>query len=154
VIAGLIARLAASRWARAALRCGQIVAAVLLFLRSIRRAGKRTGRLRERLDDMQRINDVKREMLPPRLAALTIAASLLAGCGTGGASGGGIHACPPLVEYGRELQNRAAVEHEQLLDEAAIDAMLRDYAVMREQARLCRKAIPQKLGSSLASVAA
>jgi hypothetical protein len=45
VIAGLMARASASRWARVALRCAVIVAAVLLFLLSIRCAGERTGRL-------------------------------------------------------------------------------------------------------------
>jgi hypothetical protein len=63
IIAGLIARATHSRRARAALRFGLIVAAVLLFLLSIRRAGERTGRLFERLDAMEKTNDVQREML-------------------------------------------------------------------------------------------
>ena len=46
MIAGLIARVAASRLTRTALRCGLLIAAVLLFLLSIRRAGERIGRLK------------------------------------------------------------------------------------------------------------
>ena len=63
MIAGLIARATHSRRARAALRFGLIVAAVLLFLLSIRRAGERTGRLLDRLDAKEKTNDVQREML-------------------------------------------------------------------------------------------
>jgi len=63
MIAGLIARATASSWAHAVLRRGLSVAAVLLFLLSIRRAGERTGRLLERLEAMERTNDAQREML-------------------------------------------------------------------------------------------
>jgi hypothetical protein len=63
VIAGLLARLGASRWACAVLRCGLIVTAIVLFLLSIRRAAERTGRLLERLDAMEKTNEVQREML-------------------------------------------------------------------------------------------
>jgi hypothetical protein len=63
MIAGIVARVGASRWARAALRCGLIAAAVLLFLLSLCRAGERTGRLLERLEATENTNDVQREML-------------------------------------------------------------------------------------------
>jgi hypothetical protein len=46
-------------------------------------------------------------------------------------------ACPPVVEYSRELQARAAEELPLLPDESAIVEMMGDYAVMRDQARAC-----------------
>jgi hypothetical protein len=72
------------------------------------------------------------------LAVLVIATSLLTGCATEGFEAGGVAACPPVVEYSREFQARAAEELANLPDGSAIAGMLNDYAVMREQARLCR----------------
>lgn len=48
---------------RAALRYSAIVLAVLLFLLALRRYGKRTGRLAERLETTEKANDVQRQML-------------------------------------------------------------------------------------------
>ena len=45
--------------------------------------------------------------------------------------------CPPAVEYGQELQTRAADELAWLPEGSIIAEMLTDYAVMREQARAC-----------------
>jgi len=45
--------------------------------------------------------------------------------------------CPPVVEYSRAFQARAADEIVSLPEGAAIAQMLADYAVMREQARAC-----------------
>jgi len=45
--------------------------------------------------------------------------------------------CPPVVDYNRETQDRAALEVEDLPNSAAITGMLSDYSVMREQARAC-----------------
>lgn len=64
--------------------------------------------------------------------------SLLSGCATGHSEDAATGACAPVVEYGREFRSRIAAELEQLPEGAAIDAMLSDYAVMREQARACR----------------
>ena len=50
----------------------------------------------------------------------------------------GASVCPPVVEYGREVQARAAVELALLPDGSAAVEMMGDYAVMREQARACR----------------
>ncbi|SLN77099.1 hypothetical protein [Roseisalinus antarcticus] len=72
-----------------------------------------------------------------RLAVLAIATSLLSGCATVGSDGSGPGACPPIVEYSREFQARAAEELAQLPHGPAIGEMLSDYAVMREQARRC-----------------
>ncbi|MGM0586764.1 MAG: hypothetical protein ACQEUZ_19155 [Pseudomonadota bacterium] len=46
--------------------------------------------------------------------------------------------CPPVVEYSREFQARAAEEVALLPERSAVAEMLSDYAVMREQARACR----------------
>jgi hypothetical protein len=63
VIAVLLGRIAASPWVRAALRHGAIVLAVFLFLLSLRRFGERAGRLGERLETMEKTNNVQRRML-------------------------------------------------------------------------------------------
>lgn len=72
-----------------------------------------------------------------RLAVLAIAMSLLSGCATGSSDGGGPRACPPVVDYSREFQVRAAEELAMLPEDSEIEEMLSDYAVMREQARAC-----------------
>lgn len=60
-----------------------------------------------------------------------------AGCATVGSDGSGPGACPPVVEYSREFQARAAEELDLLPEGSAIAEMMSDYAVMREQARDC-----------------
>jgi len=70
----------------------------------------------------------------PRLAALVIAMSLLVGCATALSDGA---PCPPVVPYSREFLTRAATEIEKLPQSSAIEQMLADYQVMREQARAC-----------------
>ena len=75
-----------------------------------------------------------------RLAVLAIAMSWLTGCATAGFEAGGVAACPPVMEYSREFQTRAAEELVTLLEGSAIAEMLSDYAVMRQQARVCREA--------------
>jgi len=73
-----------------------------------------------------------------RLAVLAIATSLLSGCATVRSEDGRLATCPPVVEYGREFQARAAEELALLPQGSAVAEMLSDYAVMREQARVCR----------------
>lgn len=63
MIARILGGIAASPWARAALRYGTIALAIVLFLLSIRRAGERTGRLAERLESMEKVNGTQRRML-------------------------------------------------------------------------------------------
>ena len=70
-----------------------------------------------------------------RLAVLVIATSLLTGCATAGFEAGGVAACPPVVDYSREFQARAAEEMAMLPDGSTVVEMMADYAVMREQAR-------------------
>jgi hypothetical protein len=61
----------------------------------------------------------------------------LTGCATAGFEANGLAACPPVVEYSRELQARAAEELAMLPDGSAVLEMLSDYTVMRDQARGC-----------------
>jgi len=49
--------------ARAALRYGAILLAVLLFLLTLRRSSERAGRIAERLETTEKANDVQRRML-------------------------------------------------------------------------------------------
>lgn len=72
-----------------------------------------------------------------RLAVLVIATSLLTGCATEGFEPNGLATCPPVVEYSREFQARAADELALLPHGSALIEMLSDYAVMREQAWSC-----------------
>ena len=63
MIGALLGWIAASPWARAALRYGAVALTILLFLLSIRRAGERVGRLAERLATTEKANDIQRRML-------------------------------------------------------------------------------------------
>jgi len=72
-----------------------------------------------------------------RLVVLLVGASWLTGCATAGFEAVGVAACPPVVEYSREFQARAAEEMAMLPDGSAISELLSDYALMREQARAC-----------------
>ena len=73
-----------------------------------------------------------------RLAALAIGTSLLSGCATGVSESPIATGCPPVVDYGREFQARAAEELGLLPDGSAIVEMMTDYSVIRDQARACR----------------
>ncbi len=73
-----------------------------------------------------------------RLAALAIVTSLLSGCAKVRSEYDRLATCPPVVEYGREFQTRAADELVLLPKGSAIAEMLADYGVMREQALSCR----------------
>ncbi|UXU74174.1 hypothetical protein GB880_009640 [Paracoccus sp. SMMA_5_TC] len=72
-----------------------------------------------------------------RLAALAIVTSLLSGCATVSSDGRAVGTCPPVVDYSREFQARAAEELSRLPHGSAVVEMLSDYAVMRDQARVC-----------------
>ncbi len=72
-----------------------------------------------------------------RLAVLVIGASWLTGCATAGFEAVGVAACPPVVEYSREFQARAAEEMAMLPDGSTVVEMMADYAAMRDQARVC-----------------
>lgn len=63
MIGGLVASHVGSAWARAVLRYGVTVFAILLFLLTLRRSGERAGRLAERLETREKANEVQRRML-------------------------------------------------------------------------------------------
>jgi hypothetical protein len=63
VIASILGGIAATPWARAALRYAAIALTIVLFLLSIRRTGERVGRLAERTETRENTNDVQRRML-------------------------------------------------------------------------------------------
>jgi hypothetical protein len=71
----------------------------------------------------------------PLPAALVIAMLWLTACATGGSDAQG--PCPPVVDYNRAEQARAAVEVEALAEGAMVVRMLSDYAVLRDQVRAC-----------------
>ena len=72
----------------------------------------------------------------PRLASLVLATSLLAACATA-TSERVTGVCPPLPAYGLDLRAQAADELVLLPPNSAIEQLLRDYAVLREQLRAC-----------------
>jgi len=72
----------------------------------------------------------------PRLTVLVIVTSLLSACATV-SSERALGVCPPVVEYDAGFQARAAQELALLPDGSAIVEMLTDYAVMRDQERVC-----------------
>ncbi|TNY30499.1 hypothetical protein FHY64_19745 [Pelagovum pacificum] len=72
----------------------------------------------------------------PRRVALVLATIWLSSCATGASDVGSLGACPPVVEYSRDLQARAAEELALLPEGSAVAEMLADYAVMRDQARI------------------
>lgn len=74
-----------------------------------------------------------------RLAVLAIATISLTACATAGSEPRVVAICPPVVDYSREVQARAADELALLPEHSAIAEMLSDYAVMRDQARACRR---------------
>ena len=59
-----------------------------------------------------------------RLAALVIEASLLSGCARGGSEPRVVTVCPPVVEYSREFQARAADELDLLRHVSSRDVLL------------------------------
>ena len=71
-----------------------------------------------------------------RAVVLAIAASLLARCVTERSDGA---PCPPVVAYSQEFLARAAGELVSLPAGSAIEQMLADYQVMRDQARACER---------------
>lgn len=73
-----------------------------------------------------------------QLAVLAIATSLLSGCATVASEPRLATVCPPVIEYSREFQARAADELNLLPEASAIAEMIADYSVMRDQAQACR----------------
>lgn len=63
MIVNILGGIAATRWAKAALRYGTIALTIVLFLLSFRRSGERVGRIAERLEYTEKTNDIQRRML-------------------------------------------------------------------------------------------
>ncbi len=63
MIASIVGGIAATAWARAALRYAAIAITIVLFLLSLRRSGERAGRLAERLETTEKANEIQRQML-------------------------------------------------------------------------------------------
>lgn len=74
----------------------------------------------------------------PRAIALVIATTLLAACATARSDRPAGVVCPPVPAYSKPFLKRAADELDRLPPGSAIEQMLADYQVMREQARVCR----------------
>lgn len=70
---------------------------------------------------------------------LVIVTSLLSACATAGFETGILAVCPLVVEYSLEEQARVAKELAKLPDGSAVVEMMGDYAVLRDQARLCQR---------------
>ncbi len=64
--------------------------------------------------------------------------SWLTACATASSEPRAVTVCPPVVEYSRAFQARAAEELGVLPEGSAIAEMLSDYSVMRDQARACQ----------------
>ncbi|WGG59346.1 hypothetical protein [Brucella intermedia] len=77
-----------------------------------------------------------------QLAVLVIVTISLTGCATVASDLRITTICPPVVEYSREFQARAADELDLLPEGSALAEMLADYSVMRDQARSCRGRSP------------
>lgn len=71
----------------------------------------------------------------PRLAALLIATLCVSACATAASDRS---ACPPVVEYDRATLERAADELDRLPAGSAVERLLADYAMTRDQLRACR----------------
>ena len=70
-----------------------------------------------------------------RLAAPALALTLLSGCGLVNFN---VTACPPIARYSKSFTGQVAAEVEKLPEGSAIEEMLKDYSVLREQLRMCR----------------
>ena len=94
---------------------------------------RQAGRNAERVERMRRTGDVQ-DQLEAATRRPRDRGELLAGCATERSDGS---PCPPVVSYSREFLARAAVELDRLPTGSAIEQMLADYQVMRDQARVC-----------------
>ena len=61
----------------------------------------------------------------------------MTGCATAGFEANGVAVCPPVMEYSRELQARAAEELAMLPNGSAVIEMMVDYTVLRAQLLIC-----------------
>jgi hypothetical protein len=62
MIASILGSIGTAPWAKAALRYGAIMLAIVLFLLSIRRSGERVGRISERLEITEKANNAQQRI--------------------------------------------------------------------------------------------
>jgi hypothetical protein len=91
---------------------------------------RQAGRDAERVENMRRNIDVQRD----QLKAASRRPRDRGECATERSDGA---PCPPVVAYSREFLAGAADELALLPERSAIEQMLADYQVMRDQARVC-----------------
>jgi len=60
---GLFTGILARRWARRAVGLALVALTIMLFLFNLRRAGERSGRAAERLENLERTHAIQRQML-------------------------------------------------------------------------------------------
>lgn len=95
----------------------------------------------ERLETMEKANDIQRRL--PQAAACRLrsrdelAQQWLSGGAAGGFEAGGFGVSSPVVEYTREVQRQANEELILRPEGSVIVEMMGDYAIMREQALGC-----------------
>jgi hypothetical protein len=63
MIGGFLTGITTAPWMRAVLLYGAVAITVLLFLFALRQSDERAGRFAERLETMEKANDVQRRML-------------------------------------------------------------------------------------------
>lgn len=66
---------------------------------------------------------------------IVLASTLLAGCGLLALN---VTSCPSVPKYAKSFQAQMATEIEKLPHGSAVEEALKDYAVLREQLRMCR----------------
>ena len=104
----LIGWLVARPWALRLARTAAIASAVLLFLLAVRRSGERAGRSVS--NSWRKTMTHKERCSRQRRVALLLAKIWLSGCATGASDPVSLGACPPVVQYIRVFQGRAAEE--------------------------------------------
>ncbi|MBX6329370.1 MAG: hypothetical protein IRY89_12425 [Pseudolabrys sp.] len=75
----------------------------------------------------------------PRAIALVIATTFLAACATARSDRPAGVVCPPVPVYSKPFLKRAADELDCLPAGSAIEQMISDYRVIRDQARACQR---------------
>jgi hypothetical protein len=111
------------------LAAGAAVAAVFL-------GARKAGRNAERVENMRRTAEVQRDQLEAASRRPRDRGELAHGCATARSDGS---PCPPVVAYSPDFLVRAAGELKSLPAGSAIEQMLADYQVMRDQARACER---------------
>ncbi len=119
-----------SLWGRALPSWLGLTATMLLFTLSARLSDETVGRAAKHPQHMERTSDGLRRIGP-------VTTMTLLGACSASSSNTCSPTCPPVVGYPTALQEQAAVEIEVLPHDSAVDGIMSDYHVMRQQARAC-----------------